>query len=508
MQNQTQAPPNRLKQFLRWLQQGAGYLDTLQSQAIVDRAISAYRLMEKIWAALPYDEYLVDVLVEGDSFTAIVFDEESNLWMRQVVLNGDDVSLGEAVRVTESYEALPQQRAEATRAVVQQRGTLTVTRQADGSYRWLARGCASVLNRVLEIDSSALFDCFVDRFNERPKPYLTLRHNGKSMQMGEADYIARDGNLLVGSGLFDPDPNNVLARAAEQALQRNASYWGISIGYELEDQDAPPVTITQKVRANGKEIDLPIPVFNEGTLIEFSMLGELDCASFFTSMQRMEVLDSMTAQRKARTLQDDLLQLFNGDKAAVETFLAGNDDVNRSIDSNNLIRRDAPAEANPAAPAPASAPAPAPDAPLQATVEMDDATLAAVVAALRNDPSFVQAVAAQAPAADMEGIRNRIAQMTVDVATLADVVQGVVEVQEELDEQFAADSPARTIRLNYKGGQQGTNRPSQRANKPAPKAPKGSAPQDEDVSELLAGVLDSIPSASGTRGGSFNDGDE
>ena len=313
-----------------------------------ERLMSIWRFIDKIWNITYNDnEYFVDILIEQTGFTALVFDVESNLYARDVIINGDDVTLGERVRVTESYEIVSDGTSSSSddteNRMVRFRGTVQVHRQEDGTYRWLMRAAVAVLNRVLELDSTALFDEFVNRFKsgDYPVPYLTLRHQPKEgFYMGGVDYVGRDGFIFVASGTFDDNPDNVLAQKAALSVSQDVDgYWGVSIGFQLEPDDPMPETLRQVIRMEQGDVILEIPVYNKGTLVECSILDETECASFFTDVVSMEVLNAMPKEIRKRNMRGDLLQIFGTDES-VDEFLSGNDETNRDIQKRGLITRD------------------------------------------------------------------------------------------------------------------------------------------------------------------------
>jgi hypothetical protein len=111
------------------------------------------------------------------------------------------------------------------------RSGVTIVRQSNGEVRWFARAATAVLNRVGEIDSTLLFDSFIERAEQHGEyPEFQFFHLGESFGIGRADLVAREGAVYLVTGLFY---DTVLAEAAVATLEQdNDNFWGISIGYE------------------------------------------------------------------------------------------------------------------------------------------------------------------------------------------------------------------------------------------------------------------------------------
>lgn len=244
--------------------------------------------------------------------------------------------------------------------------SLRVIRQANGRARFLAAACTAYLNRVGEIDSRALFDNFVKRGT---MPFLTFYHQGESLRMGQADYVARDGNVLIISGLFDDTP---LGNACADGIERDGDYWGTSIGYR-------PMAQPSKLRVGDIEID----VYEDGELAELSVLPERKAAALFTNL-RKEV------NRMKPDVKDALTKLVGPDLA--DEFEARVDATNqRAVDDGLIAREDdtQPVEAAPEndVPEPPAAPEPQPE-PQEREVELDEAALGVIVEKVLSHEKF------------------------------------------------------------------------------------------------------------------------
>ena len=80
-------------------------------------------------------------------------------------------------------------------------------RQADGRTRFFMVAGTAIINRVGEIDSTKLYDDMIRRAEETGfYPKLDFYHLGEIdplFEFGQFDYLAREGVVYVGSGLFD-----------------------------------------------------------------------------------------------------------------------------------------------------------------------------------------------------------------------------------------------------------------------------------------------------------------
>lgn len=449
---------HRLRNYLKL---GAKLLK-MSEHEFVDRAISAKRLMEKIWQAIDWDDYLVDVLYENGNFTALVYDYDANLFAMPITFNGDDIELGERIRISESFDIVPVNEDATQREAINRalRGSIHVFRVNDKRY-FISRSCTAIMNRVGEIDSTALFETMVDRFNSGnyDTPYFTLRHNGQDYYMGDLLYVGREGYVLVTIGVFDD--NNGLADAAYESLERDADYWGTSIGYGLEDNDAPPEIVYVNYRSGENDISVPIPVYNQGTLIELSLLAERDAAAYYTNISRLEVQETMPVSRKKRSLKDDLQKLFPGQTELIDGVVAGTSTVNDLVANRGLIARstDAAVETDAGesdAPAtPVQSDAPATDLPGE--IDLDDDMIDTLANRLADNPALLDAVAARlevdpdADAAGGENLRSLVVELVESYHELQDAYDDLVNEREAQENR-----QSRTTRVRRRSQSTGT----------------------------------------------------
>ncbi|NIV34673.1 MAG: hypothetical protein GWN58_36015, partial [Anaerolineae bacterium] len=286
-----------------------------QEKIEIDRALSMPRLYEAVSTALWEREtyaYLLDVYADDGGLYALMA-EEGKLYRASLETGSDEVTMGEWQQVTEIHEPVTQR--------------MTVQRQADGQWRWLNISGAAVLNRVGEIDSKALFDNMARRAAESGEyPYRTFYHMGEAFQIGQADFLARDGALYITSGLFDDNP---LARAVVRAVQDEPEYWGDSIGY-LPVGEPDMVEVAEGVE---------VPVYSDGIHREISTLPEQNAASLFTvpSVQQQEV-----QRMNAKVLEalERLRDEHGLEQEAIDALVDVADQTNRSIEDEDLITRE------------------------------------------------------------------------------------------------------------------------------------------------------------------------
>ena len=191
---------------------------------------------------------------------------------------------------------------------------LQVARQKNGRYRWFAMpACTAVINRDGEIDSRDLFDSFVDYAEStRDYPILDFYHLQDKIRLGQADWVAREGNTYCASGLFDDTPEG---KAAAISIMKNPDYWGLSISY-----------------VTGKRPDIErteignVPVYKEGVNRYISLLPEAFASSEFTNITFEEV------NRMNPKIKEALAKLTDGDDELLNSLEEKIDDINRATE--------------------------------------------------------------------------------------------------------------------------------------------------------------------------------
>lgn len=278
-----------------------------------ERAIGMSRIYEQLFGKLEEmgkdDSYpwIIDLYHDQGRMYLITADR-GKLYRYDVMMQGDDPMLGAPVEVMENHPPVGQTRT-------------TITRRTDGRYRWFSISATSVLNRVGEIDSRTLYDNFIKHAEETGEyPIRQFYHQGDKFRTGQADFLARDGNCYVTSGLFDDSP---LALAEIEARNREPDYWGESIGYlPLVEPDIMRIA------------EVGIPVYTDGIHKEISTLPEKEAANLFTT----------TRQEVSRMLSgpawEAFLKLWNGDEEKAREWLDQNAGAtNRAIETTGMITR-------------------------------------------------------------------------------------------------------------------------------------------------------------------------
>lgn len=249
--------------------------------------------------------YPMDMYEEGGALFAIGT-MEGRLYKVPVIVGEDgSVGLGEAQLVTVNFPPAGER-------------SIAITRQADGRYRWTALACTAILNRSGEIDTRALFDKFVERAEKEGYPEIDFYHV-TGTDMGQADYIARDGYSFVASGLFE-DSN--IGRAAAEGLAADPGFWGCSILYS-------PLARELVIACDG----IDIPAYTDGILRKITILPEREAAALFTTMEVERMNDKIKAA----------LQKLLGNELADE-MEARVDGVNRRVEDEQLVARSTEAE--------------------------------------------------------------------------------------------------------------------------------------------------------------------
>lgn len=270
------------------------------------RGLSLMAVFEGVMNSMEEGAWFHDFYQDGDGLFAIV-SGKGKLFRVPVAERDGVVVLGDWVPL------------DATPATAR----TSVIRQADGRVRWLSISATSVLNKVGEIDSRALFDSFITRATETGEyPYRCFYHQGEALRTGLADFLARDGDVFITSGLYDDTP---LALAEIAALERDAEAWEESIHYEPTNWPDMEEMVPGVV----------VPVFNQGRMIEISTLPAGRAAAWFTAINVREV------NRMREEVYTALVTLLDGDEEQAKGFAALVDGTNRQVKDENLVTREA-----------------------------------------------------------------------------------------------------------------------------------------------------------------------
>lgn len=425
------------------------YSKTSEQTEEIERAIGFSRLREQLWEALDNSEqsaagwaYPIDIFVgdDGSSLFSIVT-QNGKLYQVPMTLDSDNVSLGSWTQVTEVFEP-----------VSQARSSFKITRdKKTGQHRWLFIAATSVINRVGEIDSTELFDSFVDDAAETGDfPRVDFYHLGESdpdtWEFGTADYLARDGFCYIATGLFDED--HPLARAAIKAYEDQPGVWGCSIEFYAK-REAEIIVLDPKVQ---------VPVYKKGKNTRISIVKEVDAAGLFTRVANV----TEEKVRMKRDIMEVLGEFFGDDQAALENFAENVDTINRTVKSEGLIHRAKSAKKDPNPPPPADDDDDEEDTDDtedteegdDLPVELDDEAIAQVAKVVTQSPEFVamqQSLTKINAALDIivqtrEADAKAVAEIKKGQATLAKRLAGVEKEDTEKKQEWAEDLPARRTR--------------------------------------------------------------
>lgn len=337
------------------------------------------------------------------------------------------------------------------------RSAIRVQRSADGTARWFAApACTAVLNRSGEIDSTKLFDSFVEYIERTGEyPSMDFFHLDERLTFGVADLVFRDGVNLVISGTFD---GSDFANAAIEAIERDGDYWGLSIAYL-------PTEYPENIRS---QEGIEIPVFNAGILRFVSLLPEDTAASILTSISVEEGVNRMNAiQEKAlRELTGDNVVLFEQMKEQLKNN-------NRQADEPGVITRKKQSvlavknSAKPVAAKPVATPAtPATETPVVER-EISDDDIEALFSSEKFQTKFGEFIEARATAAandddaeeGEEAAEEPVAAATEEARAIAalsknvtDLTKIVTELQKErqVEQEIEDDLPEKLIQARIR----------------------------------------------------------
>jgi cation transport regulator ChaB len=199
----------------------------------------------------------------------------------------------------------------------------TIFRNKDDRYRWISVSCSAVLNRSGAIDSRDLMDSFIEAIASGAEyPMRDFYHLGEQFRTGQTDFVAREGYLLITSGLYDED--NELAEQEIEARLKDPDYWGDSIEFVATEEPE------QLEVMDGVELT----VYNKGVLMAISTLPEENAAALFTSQTNLEEVTRMNDNEFAA-----LVKLYDDDEEKAQAFLDGIAPTNDKVKNEKLVAR-------------------------------------------------------------------------------------------------------------------------------------------------------------------------
>ena len=263
-----------------------------------------------------------------------------------MTVSSGDVTMGDMQQVEIDYKPVQQ--------------SFKVLQQADGKLRWFAFPAATaVLNKNGYLNSRELYDNFIKHIQQdgAPMPYLSFYHvddygEGLRLELGQADFVEREGYALLISGLFNDTP-------LAQQLAKSDEWNGDSIGYWVDPETIQTIKVDDAVK---------LPVHTDGILLEVSALREEDAGCLMTAFYSKGVKQmNQSVLKKLKELAGDNPEAI----AQVEALAEHVDQVNQEIVDENLVRQaqdepvvetpptEPPATVEPAATLPVEDPAPA-----------------------------------------------------------------------------------------------------------------------------------------------------
>jgi hypothetical protein len=386
-----------------------------------ERAVGMQQVWEQLYLSLDTRNqatggysWPVDIYSDAGELYAVVA-EGGRLYRVALAVTGSTLTPGEWTEVV--VEHTPAERT-------------VVSRQADGSYRWLGISATSVLNHVGEIDSRDLFDRFVERAASGEFPQRDFYHLEDAALVGRCDFLARDGNVLISSGVYYDTPIAQAVRRATEAGETN----GDSISYEPSGP-AELVEVADGVK---------LPVYRDGVLKFISALPQDRAASLFTATRAVREVNRMRDEVKLALLG---LKEHGLDDDTINAIIGQVDSANRAIDEGGLITRGAPpAESTPAPTTTVVNVAPAP-----VELVLDDAALAEVARTVFDSESWQQMIGLRA---EVDELKAALEAANVRAANAEQVVaERLVKLERADDDkrrEWVADLPRQTQRVTYR----------------------------------------------------------
>lgn len=459
-----------------------GQIDQERS-AEIERALGFDLLKDQLWVALDNSEqsaagwfYPINIYVgdDGSSLFSIVT-QNGKLWQVGMKVENNALSLGEWVEVTEVFQPT-------------QQSTLVIRELPDGRHRWMGVVATSVLNRVAEIDSTDLFDSFIEYWQDTGEaPRLDYYHMGDSdpeaWEFGTADYLAREGCCYIASGLFDED--HPLAKATIRAYERDPEgTWGWSIEFYAHAE--PEILVL--------EPKVQVPVYKRGKNTRISVVKEVDAAGLFTRVG----ISQEKSRMASREIENKLKELFGEDEAGILSFLENVDTVNRTIKDEKIIHRDKKTQGRkPAEPLPE--PEDDPDAEPEDDEEDEEEEGSSEV--ILDDEAVAQIAKHLEESPTMKALQQAITQLTENVGKLASAkeedakeiarlkkvnakvterLEQVEKSEEEKQQTWKEDLPRkRKMQASYR----------------ATDSRKGDEDDEEGFDEIAAKTLQTIPNS-------------
>ncbi len=271
--------------------------------------------------------WLQDLYYDERQLFAITI-SAGRLYRWPVSVDGDTVAVGEPVAVVVEFaeaddnplraQGAPAPRLGEERAAMDDIRRLspmpTVRRMQDGRWVGCSVLCTATVNKMGILDSRALFDSFVERFQGDGSEYINLLHlGGGKSQIGCLRHVWREEKLLV--GIYEFFADDPVAEAVARTLAEDEDgFWGGSI--EFKHFGEPHlVEVAEGVK---------LPMTHDGQLFGYSIARNQDCAAWYTGNVVME--RAMT--KREREIALELL----GDEELVDQLQERLGEANRALE--------------------------------------------------------------------------------------------------------------------------------------------------------------------------------
>ena len=424
-----------------------------------ERAVSIDDVLWNLYVEIIREKptaYVHGFYMEDSKMFAVISDE-GKLYRAAIKFKKDGAVIGEewfeVEMKFESTERSSDADISTAQLVAEQRkpSTYTIWRNKDGRYRWISVSCSAVLNRSGSIDSRDLMDSFIESIEKGADyPYRDFYHLGEQYRTGQADFIAREGYLLVTSGLYDED--NELAEMEIAARQRNPEYWGDSIEF-VTSEKADKIEVME-----GVEID----IYNHGVLMAISTLPEENAAALFTGHTELEEVTRMNDREFAA-----LVKMYDGDEEKAQAFIDGITPTNREIVEDGYVARstdeleaeaetEKPAESDETEEEDVEAETESEDEDVTELV-IDDADLPALREALFEDPRiqalFEVPALIVAIAGEMDTLTQTLAERDESITHLMDAMEGLERSEDAKKKEWSDDIGTRArniLQVSYR----------------------------------------------------------
>lgn len=238
-----------------------------KKDAPVERAVTFQKIYQDVLHLLTLADYaegtltiLYDVYYDDTQgrFFALCL-RDGIVYNAEIIVQSNSIMLGDFTEIT-AQDLIPRSSS-----------SLKVYRSKNGDMRWLAISSVACINRLGEIDSTQLFDSFIDFANVTGLfPGVTVYHLGTRTTIGKADLLARRGYVYITSGKFY---DNEDGRAFYNAL-KDRDDWGNSIEFYS------PGLEVETIEWQGRSIQ--VPMHKHGINTDITLVQERHAASVLT----------------------------------------------------------------------------------------------------------------------------------------------------------------------------------------------------------------------------------